>query len=366
MKQFQLSENVWKALLRPISDKEPSGKFFLYEPLYDQIREARFHEDDSLPQGIWQRDLKKADWSKVEALCLEALQEKTKDLQIAAWLTEAWLVLYGIEGFAKGLELCRLLAFTFWDSVYPELRPDDAEYRLSPLIWINEKLEERLYFITITKPADIAQTSLSFADYAKAQQNDTLGRRDPKIAREHEKTGELTLAQFKRSQTLTPSSFYRKLHEQLSTCLTQARSFEELVGSKLTGYDGLLVRLRTTLQEILKFVDGCLEDRREVIPDASTESTSDSKGKTMTGKGTSGMSGPIKSREDAYQCLAEAADFLAHLEPHSPTPYLVRRAITWGSMSLIDLMQEIVHDPNDYRQILQLLGISHKSEHTGS
>lgn len=365
MKQFQLSDHVWNALLKPISDAEPSGKFFLYEPLYDQIREARFHEDDSLPQGIWQRDLKKADWTKVETLCVEALQEKTKDLQIAAWLTEAWLVQYGIEGFAKGMELCRLLAQTFWDSVYPALRTEDPEYRLAPLTWINEKLEERLYFITITKPTDLTQTSLSFADYTKAQQNDTLARRDPKMAREQEKTGELTLPQFKRSQTLTPSSFYRNLHEQLHACLSEARAFEELVSSKLKGYEGLLVRLRATLQEILKFVDGCLEDRREVIPESS-DTPAQSKGNTMTEKGTSGMGGPIKSREDAYQCLAEAADFLAHLEPHSPTPYLVRRAITWGSMSLIDLMQEIVHDPNDYRQILQLLGVPHKSDHTGS
>ena len=65
--------------------------------------------------------------------------------------------------------------------------------------------------------------------------------------------------------------------------------------------------------------------------------------------------------EEAYQKLVEVADFLSRIEPHSPTPYLIRRAINWGSMSLIDLMQEIVHDQNDYKQILQLLGAQNKS-----
>ena len=55
--------------------------------------------------------------------------------------------------------------------------------------------------------------------------------------------------------------------------------------------------------------------------------------------------------------LAEAADYLARTEPHSPTPYLVRRAIAWGSMSLEQLLPEMIRNGNELQEIFRLLQI---------
>jgi type VI secretion system protein ImpA len=359
MKTFQVSEDVWLGLLGPIPGENPTGLSLLYEPIYDEIKKARTHEDDSLPQGIWQRDLKRADWSQVEKLCINTLSTRTKDLQIAAWLSEAWLVQYGLQGLAKGLELSNLLTQNFWEPIHPAFNKDDPEYRLAPFNWINEKLEERLHFISLTQPSDVTEGPLTYADYTKAQQTDTQGRRDPKLAREHEKSGELSLTDFKRSQTLTPSPFYHDLYSQIETCLTHATTIENFITSKLPSFAGTLIRLRNTLKALLHFTQNALEERRESIAPLQENTHED-----LPKRAWASPHGPIANREDAYQRLAEAADFLARLEPHSPTPYLVRRAISWGSMPLMDLMQEIVHDPNDYKQILQLLGLSRKSEHS--
>ena len=59
-----------------------------YEPEYDAIREARRAEDE-LSQTIFERKLKAADWDLVVELAEADLAGKSKDLQIAAWLTEA-------------------------------------------------------------------------------------------------------------------------------------------------------------------------------------------------------------------------------------------------------------------------------------
>ena len=112
-KTLEIPQDLWEELLRPISGDAPCGRFMLYDPLYDSIREARLQEDESLPQGVWQRDLKKADWGKVEALCVDALVTHTKDLQIVSWLLEAWMLRYGVKGAVKGLELMRLLSAAF-------------------------------------------------------------------------------------------------------------------------------------------------------------------------------------------------------------------------------------------------------------
>ena len=49
---------------------------------YDDIREARFEEDSSISFGIWERELKKADWDLAEQLCVETLKTKSKDFQV--------------------------------------------------------------------------------------------------------------------------------------------------------------------------------------------------------------------------------------------------------------------------------------------
>jgi type VI secretion system protein ImpA len=56
------------------------------------------------------------------------------------------------------------------------------------------------------------------------------------------------------------------------------------------------------------------------------------------------------------------AAFLEKAEPHSPTPYLVKRAVTWGRMSLADLMQEVVREEGDISRYFSLLGIKSREE----
>jgi type VI secretion system protein ImpA len=69
-------------------------------------------------------------------------------------------------------------------------------------------------------------------------------------------------------------------------------------------------------------------------------------------------SGPIRSRAEAYMRLEEVAEYLARTEPHSPTPYLIKRAISWGGMRLEDLLPELVRNRGELDEIYDLLRIS--------
>ena len=90
-------------LLNPIPGENPSGANLRYAPVYDKIKEAR-REDDDAPQGEWARERKVADWKQVIKLAGEALATKSKDLQLAAWLTEAMLRTEGFAGSAGRAE----------------------------------------------------------------------------------------------------------------------------------------------------------------------------------------------------------------------------------------------------------------------
>src|SRR5438309_1746451 len=119
-------------LLNPIPGDNPAGENLRYAPIYDKIKEAR-REDDDAPQGEWRRERKLADWPLTIKLIVEALSKKSKDLQLAAWLTEALLRRDGIAGLRGGLGLLHGLIDNFWDTLYPELEDGDAELRATPL-----------------------------------------------------------------------------------------------------------------------------------------------------------------------------------------------------------------------------------------
>lgn len=84
-------------VLQPVAGANPAGASLRYDPVYDKIKEAR-RQDDDAPQGDWARARKVADWPQVIKLAGDALATKSKDLQLAAWLTEALLRQEGLAG----------------------------------------------------------------------------------------------------------------------------------------------------------------------------------------------------------------------------------------------------------------------------
>ena len=69
--------------------------------------------------------------------------------------------------------------------------------------------------------------------------------------------------------------------------------------------------------------------------------------------------GPVTSRAQAYRMLSQAAEYLLRTEPHSPTPYLVKRAVAWGSMPLEAVLNEIVRNDEERSEVFRLLRIGH-------
>ena len=118
---------------------------------------------------------------------------------------------------------------------------------------------------------------------------------------------------------------------------------------------GALVLLK--LQQVIKTRLSVAIPKSELKSDSDEEAeirTEDIQPKFVS----AAASGPIRSRAEAYQGLSEIADYLTKIEPHSPTPYLIRRAVAWGDMSLAELLQELVGDnPANLKTVYSLLGI---------
>ena len=91
-------------ILRPLPGDSPAGEDLRYTEVYAEIKEARKAEDD-FAMGEWQHETKSADWGAVVSRAVDALTTRSKDLQIAAWLAEALVVLEDFEGLAVGFTI---------------------------------------------------------------------------------------------------------------------------------------------------------------------------------------------------------------------------------------------------------------------
>ena len=122
----------WDQILAPISKERPAGEFLIYEGTYDKIRESRRSDNALLDQGVWKTALKTADWEDVAATCLDTLRFRSKDLQIAVWLLESWIHLYGFKGLQIGLELLLKLSQEFWEEIFPLAEDEDLSLTCRP------------------------------------------------------------------------------------------------------------------------------------------------------------------------------------------------------------------------------------------
>src|SRR5581483_11469050 len=91
------------ALLTPIPGENPAGQPLPFAVRQDLEMGRREVDDPDLPP----EDQKKADWRLVARVAQEALQNTTKDLLVAARLTEALVKLGGFAGARDGLRLLR-------------------------------------------------------------------------------------------------------------------------------------------------------------------------------------------------------------------------------------------------------------------
>ena len=128
-------------LIAPIPGDSPAGgsvPFAVREKLEEYRKEVDpndFAANDPMRPEAAQH----ADWPAVERLARETLSGTSKDLLVAARLTEALTREHGFGGLRDGLRLMRRLVSECWDRLNPAIESDDdLEIRAAPFFWLDE------------------------------------------------------------------------------------------------------------------------------------------------------------------------------------------------------------------------------------
>jgi len=364
------------ALLAPLEEGEGAGVSLRYEPVYQQIRDAQQEDDPTLPMGVWERPLVKADWKRVAALSSEALATRSKDFQLAAWMTEAWTRLYRLDGFIAGLRCIAALIEYYWEPGWPRIEEDDADARVAPFVWLNDALARALTVhlpLVVIDGFDLPHVNLD--DWQRMVTGADLafgkGGRGGVLTQDM-----LTkhAAQARNLESL--SALYRQRDAAGAAVLRVVQMLDERLGLDAPSFANLEKVLRRLGQAVASLVGERVVEQVEAQAISAASVTQDAAVSVPVPMSVSVSAtdtevvaapteppvlavatGPIASRTHAYRLIEAAADYLAMHEPHSPTPYLLRRAVQWGEMPLPDLMREVVSSEGGLSRYLAMLGL---------
>jgi type VI secretion system protein ImpA len=349
-----------EAMLAPISGDNPAGENLQYAGLHDEIREAR-RADDTLAQGDWQREIKTSDWERVLSLSKEALESRTKDLQVAAWFTEALVKAHGFAGLRDGLHVARGLHERFWDSLYPPVEDGDLEGRANALAVLDRQAAGAVLEVPVTKAPGAAFSLLQMEEAKKLDLPANASSMDSealaKLTEERDRAvseGRVTTESFTKARNATRRAFYEETNAMLAACREELKALDRAMDEKFGRDTPGLGELGKALGRVSDWVEKTVKEKRIEEPDAA-ESSGEAAGEEAAGPGAS--SGPVKTRQDALRRLAEVADYFRRTEPHSPVSYLVQRAITWGQMPLDAWLSDVIKDGTQLDSIRETLGL---------
>jgi type VI secretion system protein ImpA len=256
-------------ILNPIPGDNPSGADLRYDPFYPKIKEAR-REDDDAPQGEMVFERKVADWNQVLKLANDAVATKSKDLQLAAWLTEALIRKEGFPGLRQGLGLIKGMLDGFWDTLYPEVEDGDAEMRAARLEWIGSCLDRPLRQVGLTKQG---HDWLQYKESRTIPTEEDAGRdeRKAEIRSAGLADGKLAPEVFDKGFEGTPKAYYAGLVGDLDACLELVDSIDGTCEEKFGAAKPTFGPLKATLDEIRHTANLLLQKKRELEPDAKPE-----------------------------------------------------------------------------------------------
>lgn len=345
----------YEQLLAPISADSACGEDLSFSQEFTAIEDARYADDPTLEQGVWQTQLKKSDWPAVVEIGEGLLQERSKDLRIVAWLTEAHTQLEGFAGLAWGYRLASHLCDKFWDDLYPrEEEDDDGILRIGHLQWLLTHSGQWVLNLPVTKTTKGHYSANDFkAAYQKTNAEDASRAERP------------TPDQVDAAWQATSFEFYNELSSILQDCLAALTELEKVLDKKI-GEEGPSFReCRESLEHVADMVvrfigvnNAALKGETEAAGENDADAAADSTAETP--------SGPINSRREALAQLRQVAMFFRRTEPHSPVAYLADKAAKWGEMPLHVWLRRVIKDEGSLSHVEELLDIGQeKSEDNG-
>lgn len=339
-------------LLQPVSEEAPAGTDIRNDSSptspYYQIKDARSAARSAERQNLFDKDNSEAadQWRKVAELAPDIIQNHGKDLEVASWLTEALVRRYGFQGLRDGFKLIHGLIEQYWDNLYPMPDEDGLETRVASLTGLNGEGAEGVLIapirnIEITEGGEPGP--FTYWQYQQVLDLEKIADPDARM----EKGSKLGYSNDDIENAVANSStdFFVNLRDDINEAIDTYRQISALLDEHCGAHDAPPTsNIINILQECIGAINHVAQHKFPADEDSGENDGADEAGSAEGAGAAVAATGPIKNREDAFKKLIEISEFFRKTEPHSPISYMIQRTVKWGSMSLDDLIRELIPD----------------------
>jgi type VI secretion system protein ImpA len=323
------------ALNTPVSAEMPSGLSFDHDPRWVEMQKAaRSAPRETNANGVVVREAMPPDWRKVADFAGE-FAALSRDLRLGMQLAPALLAQDGLAGLADALALISGWTSDLWDSVHPQLDPEDGN---DPMMRVSALAGLSAYdpMLNLVSRAPLARSKsmgpVTWRDVARAR-GEPMGEAAP---------GEVVLdaggveaafaeASAEEIAAVAAAALSCIVHVDKIQSVLQERAATACatVGFKLDPLSQLLRSISETLdQELAKrkpLMNGAAAGAAPSDAGAATDSA-------------------IRGRADVAASLDRICRYYKDYEPSSPIPLILQRTKRLVHLDFLGILKELAPD----------------------
>lgn len=282
------------------------------------------------------------DWRKAASLA-ESLLDRSRDLRVAIQWLRAGVHLHGYAALAPGLRLVAGMVEGLWSGVHPQPDPDDNDPygRVNALTLLREAegLIGDLRACHVLRDRAIGELRGRAVELASGLAEPLADEAAPEI----ESLRQMVLAAVENNATLAGMA---------QTTADEARRLEQLVSSALGSAAPDLAPLTRLADAVLALMPGAEPAAPGTGPAAEGEGGGEARG----------LSGGVRSREEAIRAIDMICAYLERHEPTNPAPLFLRRARQLIGHNFLQLMKELA--PGALPDVARMVGVDPESVET--
>jgi type VI secretion system protein ImpA len=336
-------------LLQEVDAGMPCGPNLEYDPLFLELEQNALGKPE-VQYGSTIVPAVPPEWKLVKKQAFELLG-RSRDLRVAMLLLRALLALHAIPGFAAGIRLIERLVEERWDSVHPQLDPDDDN---DPTLRIN----------SLATLLDAAAIVRDLKDTAFIQ----LPSLGPLSVRVLEvSSGEVPPAAGQ--AVIAQSSIDAALADVRPEALLEAAQAAGQAHDSVANLEAVLTRqvgaanaldlgiLKRQLRRMRDLLAPHLPqtEEPETMPDAAAieEAAAGADHGARPIAAAAPITGEINSRADVVRMLDKILAYYQRNEPSSPVPMLIERAKRLAPKNFFEIMEELAPESVNQLKILR-------------
>ncbi|MEN8148207.1 MAG: type VI secretion system protein TssA [Planctomycetota bacterium] len=335
-------------LIAEISPDNPCGDDLEYDPEFQELeRASQGREAQQMGDSVIEAE--GPDWSAVKKLCISILG-RSKDMRASAYLVRALIHTDGFPGLRDSLQLLRGLLTTHWDSIHPQLDPDDGNdptFRMNTLTSLvdPETMIRSIRDATLVSSRAMGTFALKHIQMARGEVAVPEGEDPPQGAVIDGAFQDVDLDELTATAEAAAESV--DLMAQVEQYVTEQVGAAQAVD--LSSFGGAIRAVQKELSDQLGR-RGVAAPGAEVAEEEAAAAAAEApvEAGAVAGGGAppaaQEITGVIQSREDAIRMLDKLVEYFDKYEPSSPIPLLLLRAKRLVSKSFMEIMQDLAPD----------------------